>query len=105
MLSTASNRSNPVLLTSQTVSGNIYVFLSPESGVKRVYFYLDNPSATGSAVWTESNAPWDFAGGTVAAAAPYNTATLPNGSHSITAKVWLTAGGSTTVTSAFTVSN
>ena len=105
MLSLSSNRSNAVSLAGQTVGGNIYVFVSPESGASRVSFYLDNPSATGTPLWTETNPPWDFAGGTVSTANPYDTAKLSNGSHSITAAITLTAGGTTTTTATFTVNN
>jgi acid phosphatase type 7 len=105
MLSLASNRSNPVPLEGQTVSGNIYVFVSPESGASQVRFYLDNPSASGTPIWTENNPPWDFAGGSVSAANPYNTTSLSNGAHSITASITLTSGGTTVITSNFTVNN
>ena len=105
MLSLASNRSNPAPLAGQTVTGNIYVFVSPESGASQVRFYLDNPPASGTPTWTESNPPWDFAGGTVSAANPYNTANLANGAHSITASITLTSGATTVITANFTVSN
>ncbi len=49
-------------------SGNIHVFVSPESGVKLVRFYLDNTAASGTPTQTENAAPWDFAGGTASAA-------------------------------------
>jgi hypothetical protein len=64
LVSSSSNRSNPTPLAGKTVSGNIYAFTSPDdSGVLRVRFYLDNPSMSGTPRRTESNAPYDFAGG------------------------------------------
>ena len=59
------------------MSGNIFVFASPDSGATQVRFYLDNPSASGTPLWTENNPPWDFAGGTVSTASPYDTHKLP----------------------------
>jgi hypothetical protein len=68
------------------------VYVNPEAGASQVRFYLDNPSASGTPLLTENNAPWDFAGGTGTAANPYDTKKLSNGSHSITASISLTSG-------------
>jgi glucose/arabinose dehydrogenase/N-acetylneuraminic acid mutarotase len=104
-LSTQATRANPGPLAGATVSGNIYVFTSPEAGATRVNFYIDNPGATGPPFRTEGNAPFDFAGthanGT---ALPYATSALSNGAHSITAVVE-TASGNVNLTSNFTVAN
>ena len=105
LVSKSSNRSNAVSLQGQTVSGNIYVYVNPEAGASQVRFYLDNPSASGTPLLTENNAPWDFAGGTSTAANPYDTKKLSNGSHSITASISLTSGGTAVTTSTFTVNN
>ena len=106
MVSTSSTRSNPVPLHGQTVSGSIYLFVSPESGATRVRFWLDNLSMAGTPTKSEGNPPWDFAGTAQNGAAnPTNTSTLANGSHSITVSVDLTGGGSSVFTSTFTVSN
>jgi beta-mannanase len=87
------------------VSGNIYVFASPDSGVSQVRFYLDNTSASGTPVQTENTAPWDYAGGSITAANAYDTAKLSNGSHSITAAITLTSGATTVTTATFNVNN
>jgi acid phosphatase type 7 len=104
-MSKFSNRSSPVSLEGQTVSGNIYVFVIPETGASQVRFFIDNPSATGTPYWTENNPPWDLAGGTVSAANPYNTANLSNGTHSITASITRSTGGTVLTTATFTVNN
>jgi poly(hydroxyalkanoate) depolymerase family esterase len=105
-LSTSANRSAPVPLQGRTVSGTIYVFTSPDTGVTQVRFYLDNPQRTGTPIKTEGLAPWDFAGtagdGT---ANPYGTTTLANGPHSITAAIDKSGGGTDVATATFTVSN
>ena len=66
LLSLSSNRSSPLPLASQVVSGNIYVFTSPDADVIRVRFFLDDPGQTGGPFRTENTAPYDFAGGSVA---------------------------------------
>jgi hypothetical protein len=38
LVSSSSNRSNPAPLAGKTVSGNIYAFTTPDSGVYRVRF-------------------------------------------------------------------
>jgi hypothetical protein len=104
-VSQSANRANPIGLNGATVAGNIYVFVAPEAGASQVSFYLDNPSASGTPLWTEGNPPWDFAGGNSAAASPYDTTKLANGAHSITASIRLSGGGTALVTASFTVSN
>lgn len=104
-LSKSANRSAAVDLQGQTVSGDIYVFVSPESGIKRVNFFLDNPAATGTPVQTETGAPYDFQGGNSTTATPYDTRKLANGAHSITASISLKAGGVVLTTASFTVNN
>ncbi len=104
-LSKSSGRTSPVALQGQTVAGNIYVFVTPDTGATQVRFYLDNTAASGTPFQTENNAPYDFAGGSATAPTPYDTAKLSNGSHSITAAIDLSGGGTTKITSTFTVSN
>jgi len=105
LVSRSSNRSSPTSLAGQTVSGNVYVFTSPDSGVLRVRFYLDNPTMSGTPRQVENNAPYDFAGGSVSAANPFNTTTVANGSHTITAAIDLSAGGTQVLQATFTVAN
>jgi hypothetical protein len=106
LVSSSSNRSNAAALGGATVSGNIFAFTSPDtSDITRVRFWLDNPTMAGSPRRTENTAPYDFAGGSVSTATPFDTRTIANGTHTITAAVDL-AGGTTSVASAtFTVQN
>ena len=104
--SKASNRSTPAILDGATVAGNVYIFTTPDtSEIVRVRFYLDNPSMVGTPTRTENGAPYDFAGGTVQTAKAFNTATLSEGSHSVTAAVELTGGTTKVITATFTVDN
>jgi hypothetical protein len=105
LVSSSADRSNPSPLAGKTVSGIMYAFTSPDSGVYRVRFYLDDPNMSGTPRRTESTAPYDFAGGTVSTANPFDTRTLSNGSHTITAAVDKTGGGTEVVHATFTVAN
>ena len=105
-LSAVADRSASSALQGQTVAGTIYVFVSPASGVTRVRFWLDNPQMSGTPRQTEGAAPWDFAGTAANGTAnPTNTTTIPNGSHTITAAVDKSAGGTDVLSSTFTVGN
>jgi hypothetical protein len=100
LLSSSPDRTAATGLNGTTVSGDIYVFTSPDSGVSSVVFSLD-----GKVVKTEGLAPFDFAGSGVGVAFPYSTNKLANGQHEISALINLTGGGSEVVSSTFTVDN
>lgn len=87
--SKSSNRSNASTLDGSVVSGNIYVNYTRTSGVKNVKFYLDDINLK-SADFTDSAAPYDFAGGTTSTAKPLNTGSLANGIHTITTETTFT---------------
>jgi hypothetical protein len=106
LFSTSSNRSSPAPLEGATVSGSIYAFTSPDTAdITRVRFWLDNPAMTGTPRRTESSGPYDFAGGTVATANPFRTATIADGTHTITAAVDLSTGTTEVVNATFSVQN
>jgi len=106
--SSSPDRSAPSALASTTRSGQAYVFVAPEPGVTRVRFWLDDPNRTGTLRKSEGNAPWDFAGtaaDTAKSALPWDTTTVANGPHTITAVLDLSGGGTTVLNASFTVSN
>lgn len=106
LVSGAPDRSSPAALDGSTQAGDIYAFVSPATGITRVRFYLDNPSASGSPLQTENSAPWDLAGtASTGAAAPFHTAGLSNASHSVTAAIERTTGGTVLAQATFTVDN
>ena len=110
LVSLSGDRSNPILLDGATVSGNIYVFTSPDEGVaasraNRVRFWLDDPGRIGSPVQSERLAPYDFAGGSTSLAKPFDANGLAGGSHTITAELPLADGSSVVVSATFTESN
>ena len=102
LLSLSSDRSNPVPLEGSSVDGGIYVFLSPPSGIESVRFYLDDRSMSGSPRATERSGPWDLAGGSSSTANPFDTSTLAAGTHTLTAAIELTGGGTQVTTATFT---
>jgi hypothetical protein len=98
-LSASPDGSAPSALAGQTVSGGIYVFLLPASGVTQVRFAVD-----GVLLRTESVAPFSLGGDTGGAANPFDTRTLANGLHTLTAAVDR-SGGTDNPSAAFTVAN
>ncbi|MEX2377992.1 MAG: G8 domain-containing protein [Dehalococcoidia bacterium] len=105
LVSTSGDRSDPVELDGETISGDVHVFISPEDGIDRVTFWINDPSMTGSPFQVENSSPYDMAGGSTSSANPFGTATLVDGAHLITALVAPNTGVATVVTSTFTVDN
>ncbi len=101
MLSQSPARSFSSMLDSQTVFGDIYVFLSPEADVATVSFLLDGVLQT-----VEGTAPFDFNGAFPdSTPIPLDTTTLTEGLHNITANLQLVGGATKPVTADFTVNN
>jgi len=76
------------------VSGGIYVFTGPDSGVQEVRFFLDNPAGTGTPFRTETAGPFDLAGTAANLdSLPFDTTTLADGPHSITVEIDRISGG------------
>ena len=105
LVSSSPDRSAPLTLDGRAVSGAIYVFVAPESGIKKVRFWVDDLQRLGPVYKEEGGAPWDLAGThkNGVAALPFDTSTLGNGTHNVTAVVGLLAGGSETLSADFTV--
>lgn len=104
LLSLSPDRSIAEVLSGQTVAQNIYVFTSPDAGVRRVRFYLDDPDRLGPPRLTEGAAPYDFAGtnpnGT---AKPFDPTGLASGEHIITAELDLRNGSTVVAEGTFIV--
>ena len=110
LVSFSSDRSSPINLEGVTVSGDIYVFTSPDAGVaatssNRVHFYLDDPGQSGSPFRSERLAPFDFAGGSVSNAFPFDADGLTVGSHTITATLPLDTGATEVIHATFSVAS
>lgn len=105
LVSTNGDRSGAASLTGATLRGDAYVFLPEEGDVESVQFWLDNTAMSGSPRSTESQAPYDFAGGSVAAANAFDTTTVADGPHAISAKITYTDGHVQTLTNNFVIAN
>ena len=104
VVSSFPERTNPESLDGAEVGGSIYVFTTPETDVRRVRFFLDDPTMSGSPVKTEGGAPYDLAGTTASGnALPYGTEDLAGGEHNITAAVEKLDGSVSAVSATFTV--
>lgn len=105
LVSEFANRSAPVALSGAELQGTRYIFVGPDTGVKRVDFYLDNPppSTTHS---IERVKPFDF-NGTEAnlTAKPFDTASIPDGQHSVYATIHYDNGSTELLSTIFTVNN
>lgn len=106
LVSHSADRSSSTSLDGSTISGNAYIFIGPENGISQVAFYLDDSGLNGSPRQIERIAPYDFAG-TAAnnLAYPFDTKSLADGVHTVSAVVSLSAGGSETLQTTFSVEN
>ncbi len=102
-LSTQPDRSGPMPLQGQTLSGRQYLFYPDEPGLTQVRFFLN-----GSLEKEENRAPWDL-GGTGSdpqrLALAFDTADLTDGSHSLEARLSFDDGRSDSVSATFSVQN
>ncbi|MEX2123335.1 MAG: kelch repeat-containing protein [Woeseia sp.] len=100
------DRSGAVALQGAVVAGDIHVFVTPETGISRVDFYIDNPEASGTPFQIEKQKPWDMAGTDGSGLAfPYDTSNLSDGLHDLTVKVKRTSGVVEIFTATFSVAN
>lgn len=97
------NRSNSQLLEGASVSGDVFIFISPDGDIKRVRFWLDNPN--GKPKFTDNKAPFDFVGGSLNKAKPFKTKTVSNGVHTIYAELTFKDNSTHVITATFTVGN
>ena len=105
-LSLSSDRSDPTLLHDETVSENIFAFVSPTGGINQVSFFLDDPEMSGHPYQVEEVINYDFAGTAGdGSALPFDTTTLSDGTHQITGLIELSSGDTRTVNATFTVAN
>lgn len=99
------NRSNGVSLDGARVSAPIHVYTTPDTGVARVEFWLDNPdplNPTGAATRIENLPPFDLAGPAPDGTA--NPAALSPGTHTVTVRATMSGGAvKPFVSSAFTI--
>lgn len=104
MVSDTRDRANSRSLDGATVTGPLYAFAMPAIAIRRVAFWLDDPtpnSPIGVPLTIEYLAPFDLAGTSASGdALAYDTRTLASGSHTVSARVMLTSGSTLPVTTA-----
>ena len=86
VFSTQADRSGPADLAGNSIQGQVAIFLTPESGVTGATFAL------GAYSHTEGLGPFDFAGGSAAAATLYDTAQVADGTRTIVTTLTLDGG-------------
>lgn len=104
-VSSAANRSPSASLSGATVKGSVYAFLPTATGSASVQFWIDDPGMVGAPRQTERTAPYDLLGGTDAVANPLNTASLAEGSHTVSYRITYTDTDVVAGATTFTVDN
>jgi N-acetylneuraminic acid mutarotase len=105
LVSSSANRAASSSLSGAMVKGSIYPFLPTAPEISVVEFWLDNTAMTGAPRQVERGAPYDFAGGSDAAANPFDTTKVEEGSHTISTRVTYADGDALTGETTFTVDN
>ncbi len=99
--SRSSDRSGSLLLDGARVSGDLFARIEPDYGIQRVAFALDDAS---DSFTTESNAPYELAGGG-SRANPWDTTELADGRHRIRSLITLRDGSELVADAEFQVLN
>ncbi|MEM7082341.1 MAG: choice-of-anchor U domain-containing protein [Pseudomonadota bacterium] len=100
--SSSASHDDSFALDGATVSGPLFAYLTPETNVDIVRFFLDNTNASGSPDGIEYVAPYDFL---FSGTQGFDTTSLQNGTHSLTAEVVLQNGTTQLTTVYFDVQN
>jgi hypothetical protein len=106
LVSFSATRANSIPLDTAPLAGEAFPFVVSPKVIMEVRFHLDDPKLQGSPVQITTNAPYDIAGSLAnGTAKPFDTTQLPDGTHSITARVEYQDGTSETVTGVFSITN
>ena len=100
-VSSKPDRTGALVLSSQSLSGNVYIFLATSASYKEVRFYIDDSAKTRKPYQIERVAPYDLAGGTVKTANPLDLSKIPSGTHTVTAVGVVKSGATTEATATF----
>jgi hypothetical protein len=101
-----SDRQPATELNGQTFSGNAYIFAGPDAGVTQTRFYVNDPGTSGSPYRVEDFSKFDLEGTAPDGTAyPFDTFKLKNATHTVTAVMVLSGGGTETYTENIRVSN
>lgn len=105
LISNSPDRSAAIALNGAEISDLAYIFIAPDTGVKRVDFYLDSTPPDPPRI-IEQVTPFDF-NGTAAdlTAKPFDTNSIVDGQHSVHAQTYYTDGTTELLSAVFTVNN
>ncbi|MFK8030998.1 MAG: choice-of-anchor U domain-containing protein [Gammaproteobacteria bacterium] len=103
--SSSSTHDDTFDLDGATVSGPMFAYVTPDTNVSRVNFYLDDPTASNDPAGMEFVAPFDFLFAGPGGVNGYDTTQLGNGAHTLTAEIILQNGGTELETVTFEVFN
>lgn len=95
----------PVTLGGLQLEGDVFITIEPTTGLQQVEFFLNDPNLTGEPFQYEQNPPFDFAGGTSASPDAWDTTTLPDGNHTISARLWMPDGSIEVIEAPFVTQN
>jgi len=87
VVSQSPRRTGATPLANAELTDEVYIFVTPGTGVRKAHFSLD-----GKARQTERVAPHDFAGGSVTHANAFDTRSVSNGTHRIRAVLEFESG-------------
>lgn len=105
LVSQMADRSGSVLLADATVAGDAFVHVSG-SDIRSVKFFVDDADMKGRATHVERHAPFDLAGTAKSGdAQAWDTTSLSEGRHTLTARIDLRNSADMTITAPFTVAN
>lgn len=94
-----------VPLDGEVVAGNVYIHVESGASMKEVAFYLDDPAMNENPIQVERFYSYDFAGTNGSARNPFDTTTLADGWHAVTARVTYTSGTEEVLHADFEVRN
>lgn len=99
------DRSGAVALDGASLRGPAYVVLTASPDARSVSFHLDDPDRQRTPRQVERFAPYDFAGGSTATANAFDTTTVADGTHTVTAVLVAADGTQHVAAATFTVAN
>lgn len=73
-------------LSGASLQGVVHVYSTPSGRPTTVRYYLNDPGMTQRPTGTETSRPYGLFGGVVGAINPWDTATVPAGTHTLTAE-------------------
>jgi len=100
-VSDSKSRADSRLLQGAELVGTAYVFIPGNAAVKRVRFYIDDPSRLGRPDRVATSAPFDLGGRVGKVPRPINIGNLTGGEHTVTAAIEYRSGDLHTTTATF----